>query len=123
MKKRNNSYKKINVVFGCLMVIMLGLLVYCGINMKSRSDKEYLNLQDHLLGRFVEINYKKDGQVCKMENHSLSKDYEVSVRFWCQAYDKDTNKLVGDKVYHTLYFQRPSVIDGGVTGYAEALGD
>ena len=121
MKKQKKDYKKFNVIFGILMVAMVGVLVYCGLNVKSAADKEYLDLQDHLLGRFIELNYQKEGQVCKMEGHGLSKDFEVSVRFWCQSYDADTDQLTGEREYRTVYFQHPKTIDGGTTGYAEAL--
>ena len=122
-KQKSNNYKTATIILGCLLVITLGALIYCGINMKSASDKEYLNLQDHLLNRFVELNYEKENQVCQMESHDLSKDQEVAVKFWCQDYDKDTHEKIGNKQYHTLYFQHPQKIEGGETGYAEALGE
>ena len=122
-KKQKNNYKTLNIVFGCLMLVMAGILVYCGMNMKSASDQEYLKLQDHLLSRFVELNYQQENQVCGMEKHGLSKDNEVFVRFYCQNYDTDTHEPVGNKEYHTLYFQRPTTIENGTAGYAEALGD
>ncbi len=123
MKKQKKNYKKFNVVFGVLMVIMMGVLVYCGINIKSTADKEYLALQSHLLDRFVELNYQKENQICKMESYGLSENNEVSVKFWCQNYDVDTNKLSEEKEYHTLYFQHPTTMENGTTGYAEALGE
>ena len=105
------------------MAAMIGVLVYCGMNIKSAADREYLDLQDHLLGRFVELNYQKEGRVCEMEGHGLSGDHEVFIKFWCQNYDAGTDKLVGEREYHTVYFQRPKAIDGGTAGYAEALGE
>lgn len=125
MKKQKSkiNYKTLCMVLGCLAVILAGALIYCGTNMKSAEDKEYLSLQDHLLGRFVELNYQKDNQICKMEGHELSKNNEVSVKFWCQNYDADTHEPVGGKEYHIVYFQHPTEFEGGVGGYAEALGD
>ncbi|MBR2766798.1 hypothetical protein IKD67_01800 [Candidatus Saccharibacteria bacterium] len=125
MKKQNtkNNYKTPCIVLGCVVVALVGALIYCCANIKSAEDKEYLALQDHLLSRFVKLNYQKDNQVCEMESHSLSKDNEVSVRFWCQNYDADTHEPSGSKEYHTLYFQHPSEFAGGKGGYAEALGD
>lgn len=102
------------------MAVALG---YCVANIKSDSDKEYLALQDHLLNRFVVLSYQKENQYCQMESHGLSENHEVFVRFWCQNYDGNTNEPVGEKEYHTAYFQRPSTIQGGITGYGEALGD
>lgn len=125
MKKQNSktNFNTPCIILGCVSVVLLGALIYCFANMKSASDKEYLELQDHLLNRFVELNYQKDNQVCEMESHGLSKDNEVSVRFWCQNYDTNTHKPVGAKEYHTLYFQHPTKFEGGEGGYAEALGD
>ena len=122
-KKQKINYKSLNIVFGCLMLIMAGGLAYCSVNMKSASDQEYLKLQDHLLDRFVELNYQQEHQVCEMEKHGLSKNNEIFVKFYCQNYDEITHEPVGDKEYHTLYFQHPTTIDGSMTSYAEALGD
>lgn len=124
-QKKTTNYKTFNIIFGCLMVIMAGALIYCGLNMSSAADREYLALRDHLLSRFIEEKYQQEdqNQVCQMESHGLSKDREVAVRFWCQDYDTETHETTSEKKYHTLYFQRPNLIPGGLTSYAEALGD
>lgn len=126
MKNKNNNKntKIVCTLLGCLSAILLCTTIYGFANMKSASDKEYLALSDHLLGRFIEMDYGKDNRVCEMEKHELSKNNEVSVRFWCQDYDANTHEPVGDKEFHTLYFQHPREFEGGKsTGYAEALGE
>lgn len=123
MKKQKNNYKKFNIILGVLMVAMAIALMYCSFNIKSVEDKEYLDLREHLLSRFISLNYQKENQICEMESYGLSKDREISVRFWCQNYDKNTDSLIGNKEYHTLYFQHPTTTENTINGYAEALGE
>ncbi|MDO4611479.1 MAG: hypothetical protein Q4B34_01300 [Candidatus Saccharibacteria bacterium] len=120
--KQDNKYKIINIVFACLIVALAGALVYCGSNMYSAEDKEYLALQDHLLNRHVEMMYEQEDrwQVCEMDSRGISKDNDVYVRFWCQTYDTTTGQPAGETDYRTLYFQHRADAWGG---YAEALGD
>ena len=122
-KAQNNNFKILSIILGCVSVILLGALIYCCTNMKSAEDKEYLALQDHLLNRHIQMMYENGTNVCGMESHSLSKDNDVAVKFWCQKYDTDTHEPIGSKEYHTLYFQHPANIQNGKGGYAEALGD
>ncbi|MDO4611477.1 MAG: hypothetical protein Q4B34_01290 [Candidatus Saccharibacteria bacterium] len=120
--KQDNKYKIINAIFACIMIVMAGVMVYCGLNMKTAEEKEYLALQDHLYTQIVET--KGVGKWCEVESHGLSKDNDVYVRFWCYKFNPDTNELTEEKVYNTLYFQKHTVLgDGYSTGYAEALGD
>ncbi len=121
---KTNRYKTLTIIFGCLFIVTFGALVYCGINMKNEEEKEYLALEEHLLGRHIEMMYGRDDRVCGLESYGLSQDHEVAAKFWCQDYSVDTNEPVGDKYYHTLYFQHPKHRpEGGYPGYAEALGD
>ena len=124
MKKTpQNNYTTINILLGCMMIIMAGALIYCGANIKSTSDKEFLNLRGHLFSRFIKLNYEKDNQLCEVEKYGVSSNNEVYVRFWCQKYDSNTHKPASEKEFNTLYFQHPKTIEGGTTGYAEALGE
>lgn len=121
MKKQNNkNSKNLNYVFICVALVIAGILGYCSANLKNSYDQEFLNLRKHLLSRFVELKFAKDHQVCEMEKDGLSKDNDVYARFWCQNHDPNTHEPIGEKIYHTLYFQRPK---DSAFGYAEALGD
>ncbi len=120
---KTDRYKILTIIFGCLFIAAFGALIYCGMNMKTEEEKEYLSLEEHLLGRHIEMMYGNEGRLCGLESYGLSQDHEVAARFWCQDYDTETHEPVGDKYYHTLYFQHPKVYDWGYSGYAEALGD
>ena len=122
-KKKTQNFKIFNAIICLLFITMLGLLLYCGFNMKTTSDMEFLGLQDHLLNSYIKLRYQEDHRVCEVESHFISDDGDFAVRFWCQDYSNDAHEPNSDKQYHTLYFQKPRVIEGGTTGYAEALGD
>ncbi len=122
-KHKPNKYRTLNIICGCLFIVMSGALAYCGINMKNEEEKEYLALEEHLLNRHIEMMYGREDRACGLESYGLSQDHEVAARFWCQDYSVDTHEPVGDKYYRTLYFQHPKVYEWGYSGYAEALGD
>lgn len=119
-QKSKNNYAKFNILFAILIVASVITSVYCGINIKSSADKEYLALQDHLLNRFIQMKFNEEGKrICGMESYGLSKENNVAVKYWCQDYN-ESHEPVGDKAYHTLYFNHP---DKEGHGYAEAVGD
>ena len=125
MKKQKDARKKyttINIVIGATLAATVGILIYYVTQHNNTSDQEFLNLRDHLLSRFIQLDYGKDNRVCEMVENGLSKDNDIYVKFWCQDYDEDTHEP-SEKVYHTLYFQHPTIINGYPTSYAEALGE
>ena len=108
--------------FGIVIIGLIISLVVMNSKRLNKEDQEYLNLREYLLGRYIELSYEYDGRDCLMENHGLSEDNDMYVRFWCQDYDEN-HQALGEKQYHTLYFNRPHK-DGAIEhGYAEALGD
>ncbi len=121
--KKNNKYIKLNIFFGSVIVILLGLSFYLGMNVKTETDKKYLDLSDHLLKRHVEMKYGEmsDHNYCEATSKGISKDGDVFVRFYCLRIDSVSNQPVSAKEYHTLYFQHPD--DPDAIGYGEALGD
>lgn len=123
--KKNNKYIKLNIFFGVVIVILLGLSFYLGMNVKTETDKKYLDLSDHLLKRHVDLVYSNEtGDYCEATSKGISKDGDVYVKFWCIKYDVNTQEQVSDKTYHTLYFQHPDPIkDPNGIGYAEATTD
>ena len=120
--KENKKYLYLNISFGCVIVgLIIGLIVSIA-KLPNQEDQEYLNLREHLLNRFIEVSYGREGRVCSSEDRGLSEDGDIYVKFWCQDYNSDQQPS-GDKQFHTLYFNRPYK-DGAIEhGYAEALGE
>lgn len=121
--KNNNKYLKFNIFFGVVIVVLVGALFYCGMNMKTHEDIEKINLHEHLLNLYVQSTYGGEGKVCESVDNGLSKDGDVYIRFWCQEYNEDHEPITEQK-YHTLYFQHyGKAVDRYNGPYAEALGD
>ncbi len=119
--KNNNKYLKINIFFGVVIVVLVGALFYCGMNMKTHEDQKKIDLHEHLLDQFVRATYMKEGTVCESVDNGLSKDDDVYIKFWCQDYSED-HKPITDKHYYTLYFQSTGTrIDKYTGAYSQAL--
>lgn len=102
--KNNNKYLKINIFFGVVIVVLVGVLFYCGMNMKTHEDQKKIDLHEHLLNQVVQLTYGREGRVCESVENGLSKDDDVYIRFWCQDYSED-HEPITEKDYDTLYFQ------------------
>ena len=102
--KNNNKYLKINIFFGVVIVVLVGALFYCGMNMKTHEDQKKIDLHEHLLNQVVQLTYGREHRVCESVENGLSKDDDVYIRFWCQDYSED-HEPITEKDYDTLYFQ------------------
>ena len=120
--KNNNKYLKFNIFFGVVIVVLVGALFYCGMNMKTHEDQKKIALHEHLLNKVVQLTYGREHRVCESVENGLSKDDDVYIRFWCQDYSED-HEPITDKKYNTLYFQYSNETSNKYLKFAQALGD
>lgn len=121
MKKSKNQkiqpkYRNIIIVLSVAVVALTGGLIYCGMNMKTAEEKEYLGVMPHLMSRHVDLMYDREGRACTAEEYGISKDNDPFVEFYCDEYENGELKERVDG--YTLYFPHRAE---ATTGYAESL--
>lgn len=124
-KNNKNKFDKKNAAIAILslLVVVLGVLSISFASSKRISDidEQRLSLHKHLLNRHIAETCRgeHDGEyeACGLVEEGISKDNDLYAKIWCQKYDRETQQLVGEKRYRTLYFQHD---EGAIDGYAEA---
>ncbi len=119
--KKQPEDKKLIIILLISMLLLTGALIACIFNIKTSTDKEYLDVYEHLLRNYIiekcpeAENYNT---VCLMKEYGVSKDGDPYVTYIRQKYDQQTHEKINEEHIYTLYFQhRKDAIDG----YSEAL--
>ena len=125
MKKQKN--KKSQTKYPCIIIVLcvaiaclIGGVIYCGTNMKSYEEREYLDVYEHLLSSYVFRSCDElmgnDAYVCQIDSYGVSKDGDPYVKFKATEYNTEGHEPTGKVQMGTIYFDHM-----GPNEYGEAM--